>query len=286
MSLGAKAAEALDWPYGQCRTALVTLPHNSPIRVYYGAQEVATDVTAAQVLMWNRGKESIRRENVLKPLHIYTEPSTPILEARLARVTRDVTSCAIDDSQLMRGVVGISCAILEAGDGLALQLIYAGKPEVEVRMDGVIEGQGSPDPVLLNGEIDKQGPKWAIRMRSWGTSWFSVVRSLISPDSPWTRPITSAFINVTLFVLLVVLGVWFWIRTRDREREQEEALEVLTKLLGQDNIPAYFTDSASEEPSSKNILWGGLAMMFILSLVVVKSIIDAFRFAPAPFDFH
>ncbi|MFL6207529.1 MAG: hypothetical protein ACJ74W_01690 [Pyrinomonadaceae bacterium] len=130
------------------KTVVVQAGQASKLVVNFDNQVIGTDITAAQVAFWNQGKLSIRRDDVLKPIVIYTENNAPILEATLRKSSRDVVQISLSTDDLQKGRVPISWNILEHNDGGIIQLIYAGNPNVHINMDGVIEGQKNIFQVL------------------------------------------------------------------------------------------------------------------------------------------
>lgn len=125
------------------------------LHVLFDDRELKSDVTAAQVAIWNGGNESIRSENVLDLVKLRTSPSVPILEASIRKKSRDLTGILLDPSEFNAGVVGIKWKILEQNDGAVLQIVYAGPPNTEIITAGTIEGQlqirelRAPDPASL-----------------------------------------------------------------------------------------------------------------------------------------
>src|SRR5690242_9415759 len=96
----------------------------SKLRVLIGDRELKSDVTTAQIAIWNRGNESLKPENVLVPVVIRTVPSVPILEAKIRTKSRDAIGFVLDESHLEDGIVGLSWKILEQGDGGVIQIVY------------------------------------------------------------------------------------------------------------------------------------------------------------------
>jgi hypothetical protein len=132
----------LSYQVNRTKTAIVKSGQSSDLHILYKGQNIASDVTGLQVVVWNHGKESIRSENILTPLTLTTSPKVPILEARIKQVNRSVTQVALDTSQSANGSLGMSWKILEHNDGAVLQLIVAGPTSVTVKAEGVVEGQG------------------------------------------------------------------------------------------------------------------------------------------------
>lgn len=135
------------------KTTVAKAGASSGLRIFYGDRKIDTDVTAAQVALWNSGRASIRPENILRQIKIVTRPPVPILEATVRRVTREVIGLKLDDSGFSHGVVLVNWRILEFADGGAIQIIYAGSQQVELAVDGIIEGQPRIINVRYPGEI-------------------------------------------------------------------------------------------------------------------------------------
>jgi hypothetical protein len=131
----------LSYQVNPTKTAIVKSGQSSDLHVSYKGENVSTDVTALQVVVWNNGKESIRSENVLTPFTVSTAPKVAILEARIKQVNRPVTQVALDTSQIANGLLGVNWKILEHNDGAMLQLIVAGPTSVTLKAEGIIEGQ-------------------------------------------------------------------------------------------------------------------------------------------------
>jgi hypothetical protein len=122
------------------RVPVVKSGQASQLSVKFDGSDITTDVTAAQVALWNRGRLPIRSENVLRPVRL-TTPGCTILEATLRKQNRDVVGMGLDTSALAEGIVGISWNILEENDGGVIQIIYAGNGSVPIVLQGIIEGQ-------------------------------------------------------------------------------------------------------------------------------------------------
>ena len=125
------------------RTVLVKQGTVSGLSVLHAGKPVTTDLTAAQVSLWNAGRGIARKHAVLQPLFLTTDPPASILEARIQRRSRDVTALALDSSEAEHGRVRIDFQILEGGDGAIVQVVYGGPPEIAIRLEGALEGQPS-----------------------------------------------------------------------------------------------------------------------------------------------
>ena len=126
----------------------------SRLRVLMGDRELKSDVTTAQIAIWNRGTESLKPGDLLAPLVIRTTPSVPILEATIRKKSRDVIGISLDEKHLEEGMVGVFWNILEEGDGGVVQIVYAGSPDtIAISVSGVIEGQHEIRRLQYSGKI-------------------------------------------------------------------------------------------------------------------------------------
>jgi hypothetical protein len=123
------------------RIRIVVAGQTSGIRVYAGGDEVTSDVTAVQVSVWNRGTAPIRDGDVLEPIELSLEPPVPILEVQVTRASRPACGLVWDAGRQAEGVLPLKFKILEPGDGVTLQLIYAGPTDVAVGARGAVVGQ-------------------------------------------------------------------------------------------------------------------------------------------------
>ena len=84
------------------QAVVVKTGESSNLHVFFGnhepSHELTSDVTAAQIAIWNEGNESIRPDNVLKQVVIRTNPSVPILEASIRKKSRDVVDLLPENS--------------------------------------------------------------------------------------------------------------------------------------------------------------------------------------------
>jgi hypothetical protein len=123
------------------KTIVVRSGQASRMNVTFNDKIIASDVTAAQLALWNRGSLSIRPENILKPIVIYTQNDTPVLEASIRKTSRDIVGLKLDETDYEHGRVTVSWRILEQNDGGVIQLIYEGGADIDIKIGGVIEGQ-------------------------------------------------------------------------------------------------------------------------------------------------
>jgi hypothetical protein len=122
-------------------TTIVKNGQSSDLKVYFKDKELTSDVSSIQIAVWNMGRETVRRENMLsKTITLRFNPPTTILEARVKRVTRNLINFQIDRSDSSSGILHCSWDVLEHGDGALLEVFYIGASG-EILSDGAIEGQ-------------------------------------------------------------------------------------------------------------------------------------------------
>lgn len=125
------------------RTPIVQLARTSNISVIYNGKPVNADVTAAQVAIWNDGRESIGSEDVLTPIVLRTASNAPIMEISFP-ATNDVTKFWVDTINMTNGELRFTWKILEKNDGALLQIIYVGKTNLPITLEGAVKGQRHP----------------------------------------------------------------------------------------------------------------------------------------------
>ena len=148
------------------KTAVVQANQTSKISVQLEGEPVTEEVSAAQIAIWNNGKESIREENLLTSglLFVETGEDNPIIEAKVLKVTRDkVVNLILDQSKIGVGQLGVKWAILEQHDGAILQLIYLGDNETQITASATVEQQGEIRALEYGGTIRTPGEQYRRR---------------------------------------------------------------------------------------------------------------------------
>lgn len=113
----------------------------SDLEVSYKGKAIITDITVVQIAIWNKGKLPIKTDNILKEIRIVTSPTTQILDASIRKESRDVIGIQIEKFHYNDGYIPISWKILEKNDGAVIQIIYAGSININLKIEGIIEGQ-------------------------------------------------------------------------------------------------------------------------------------------------
>lgn len=138
------------------RGVVVRSGRSSKMVVRYGDEVIKTDITAAQIVIWNEGKQAIKKSDILKPLSIHMENNARILEASILMCTREVIHPAITMGDLAASMPTLTWDILEQGDGCTAQIVYEGKPDLNVYVDGIIQNQKHINLVPPEGKIYRQ----------------------------------------------------------------------------------------------------------------------------------
>ncbi len=136
------------------KAAIVKAGQVSQLTALYANKPIKTDITAAQIAIWNQGKLSIKSSNILQPIILFTADKTPILEVSIRKVSREVIKLQLKEDESQNGRISISWQILEQDDGGIIQLIYAGSPDVDIRCSGVIEGQKGIEQIIYKRKIE------------------------------------------------------------------------------------------------------------------------------------
>jgi hypothetical protein len=122
-------------------------------------QEVRSDLSILKIYFWNKGKKSIRPEDVLSPLIISMPDSlTNILDARLVKLSRPITGVELNFSDSLKKSIEIKFNILEKNDGGIINLLYEGKYDSPLLVNGIIENFGNVS--FSTRKLDFTNPKW------------------------------------------------------------------------------------------------------------------------------
>lgn len=221
---GAQEESQLVYAINPARTSVVTAGQATELEIFHqGIALGEEDIMAAQVAIWNTGDKSIRQINILKDIVIYTQPAVPILEAKISKLSRDVTEFTLHDTpeSLAGGRVPISWYILETNDGASIQLIYIGAETIEIHVDGVIEEQGDVQRVDPGVKIESPSEQVLAQKES---RTFSFILLLVSGIlicmslvlTIWTHISRLRTRNYSLFMLgslipLFGISLWFYL---------------------------------------------------------------------------
>jgi hypothetical protein len=198
-------------------TAVVHAGESSKLTVSYEGKPITGDVSSAQVAFWNAGNLTIH--GALKPLRIYTEPQTPILEARIRNPGRDVTGLRLDSSEQDKGVVIVRWDLLEHNDGGIVQIVFAGGVDTNVVASAVVEGQASIRPATTPARDLSNLAKFvraagAILIAGFLSTLGVAIDSIIDAKMPAWRLFatrsrgTRLAARILIWLLALVLPIW------------------------------------------------------------------------------
>lgn len=156
------------------KAAVVKAVQVSKLTALYDQKPVKTDITVAQVAVWNQGKLPVKDADILKTIVLFTADKSRILEATIRKVSRDVTKLRLQTDEAQNGQVAITWKIMEQNDGGIIQLIYAGNPDVDLRLDGVIEGQKEIERIVYTSKFKSPDEQYG----GAGFSWFVLLMPL------------------------------------------------------------------------------------------------------------
>lgn len=119
---------------------------STPITVLTpNGRKISADLNTIRFYFWNNGRQSIKRDNILKKIRIQiADSSAEILDYRVLSVSRDICQLTvIEDSLNINNSLLLDFFILEQNDGFTCQVIYEGSPNAEIKISGLIEGVSS-----------------------------------------------------------------------------------------------------------------------------------------------
>jgi hypothetical protein len=131
------------------RTRITVANKTTDLEVVYKGEKLGNvDIVAAQIAIWNMGKESVSENDILtkpgEPKEVVIEiKSDRILEASMINLERQETGFKIANviDYPGNGQIHISWDILEKNDGASFQVIYVGSPKTNIWSNAVIRGQ-------------------------------------------------------------------------------------------------------------------------------------------------
>lgn len=211
--LTARRRRELVYSINPVYTRIVRSRQATDLKVSYRDEPLGdVDVTALQLAIWNAGNISIKPEHIRKEIVMTTKPQVRVLEASIRTGSPD-TGFKLSDTIESRAVgrVPVSWEILERNDGVSIQLLYLGTPNVDIIIEGLIEGQGRPKLKATSSSfISPQAHRKALRNQIiWAASSFfvllvtAVLKFAFKVQGP--ADIVSLLFIVSAFLLLISL---------------------------------------------------------------------------------
>lgn len=146
------------------RATVVKKAQASALAVSFSGKQVSSDISAAQIAIWNDGKRPIRSTDIRQAVAILAP--VPILEATIRKRSRDVVNLDLDRSKLGEGRLVITWDILEQGDGAVMQLIYAGDADAKFGVRGALVGQQRLEELASGQKVRSPQEQYALQQSS------------------------------------------------------------------------------------------------------------------------
>jgi hypothetical protein len=112
--------------------------------LYKGSPIGQKAISVVRVYFWNAGNTPIieAAKDILEPFTITISGDSEILDAKILKVNRDITSITVEKDK--QNAVKVNFRLLESNDGAALQLVYAGPKDAKLEFHGATIGAPSP----------------------------------------------------------------------------------------------------------------------------------------------
>jgi hypothetical protein len=141
------------------RTTIVSKSRieDMPLRITrLDGSPILDDVTSVTCYFWNNGKKTIRSSDILENISFTLGgDDSEILDYKIIKLSREVIKPILNRSgDHPNSKLSFDFNILEYGDGLSFQIIFAGSPNSSVIETGTIEGV--KDIITNAGLVDKQ----------------------------------------------------------------------------------------------------------------------------------
>jgi len=98
------------------------------------------NITATTIFWGNRGNAPLRRSDILEPITIKFPNESEILEARIVTVSRHLCDFVIETAQTRPREAQVAFNIVEKYDGVKVQIIHSGNPDVLINVSGIFVG--------------------------------------------------------------------------------------------------------------------------------------------------
>jgi len=193
------------------RTKVVTSGQATDLKVLYRDESFGDiDITAVQLAIWNAGYESIKKGHVRKEIVVTTKPQVRILEASVRTGSPDTGFNLLDSTDSKaKGRVPVSWEILEKNEGASIQLLYVGTPEVDILVEGLIEGQGHAKRIVTSSSL--KSPQEHRKTRRQQSLWvvislvFSVVTAILQYAIKVQWDLLPVLFILSLFMLFLAI---------------------------------------------------------------------------------
>ncbi len=100
---------------------------------------INSSVTSAYFYFFNQGEETIKDENIYAPLKIVLSDKAEILDFKVLKVARPVSGIIVTQDTLQNSL-DIKLKALERDDGFVGQIIFEGKKDASITIEGGVDG--------------------------------------------------------------------------------------------------------------------------------------------------
>jgi hypothetical protein len=124
------------------RTTILDKEHaaNAPLLLLKSnGDTVHSNVTSVYFYFFNQGKETIKQENIYAPLKIVLSDKAEILDFKVLKIARSVSGIVVTQDTL-QNALDIKLKALERDDGFVGQIIFEGKKDASLTLEGGVDG--------------------------------------------------------------------------------------------------------------------------------------------------
>ncbi len=107
------------------------------------AGERIENLTAIKIAFWNAGNDTIKGQDIKKPLTVTVENGYKILKAEPLHIIDDINKFSINLSY-DKSHINVYFKYLDKNQGEIIQLFHNGKSGNDIKIDGYIIGSGAP----------------------------------------------------------------------------------------------------------------------------------------------
>jgi len=127
----------------------------SDITIFYKGHPIGPRaVNVVRIYFWNGGNTPIMKTDVLQTLAVEVTGTSEILDTKILQVSRTLTGVAFSPQGGAPNSAAVTFDLLEPDDGAALQIIYAGPRDAELKFSGVTIG--AAQPTILSPNVPYQ----------------------------------------------------------------------------------------------------------------------------------
>ncbi len=100
---------------------------------------INSSVTSAYFYFFNQGEETIKEQNIYAPLKIVLSDEAEILDFKILKVARPVSGIEVSRDTLENSL-NIKLKAMERDDGVVGQIIFEGKKDASIVLEGGVDG--------------------------------------------------------------------------------------------------------------------------------------------------